>query len=826
VASRIPQFSFPLRYPLRAARAIRASLLFITLSLLTAHFSLTQSPNQTRNAELRAAAEQSYAEGLRLQSQRTAEAHRQAIAKFQTALERWRAAGDQNGEARALFNLGVAYLALSEKAAALDALTSSLRLWRLLGARDWEATTLNMLGSAYLSLGEFQQSLDSYLAAQSLYRADGDRRGEARTMSNLGLLYQSLGEWLLASDYYQQAIAINRALGERRREAVGLHNLGEVYLLMGEWRRALEACLLAAPLHREFNDHPGTAHTLKHLGEAHFHLGQPRTALDYYRQSLAVCRAAGLRQMEANVLDDLGAVHASLGEPDRALEFYGQALSLARVVIHRGGEASALAGIARVERERGDLQAARLRIEEALAVIAAQRVKIASQDLRASYFAARRDYYEFYIDLLMRLDQREPSAGHDAAALHASEQARARSLLDLLSAASIDATPSLAPEPLRLGAIQALLEPQAALLEYAMGRDGSFLFIVTRDGLRRYRLPPKREIGPLVKELRAALASPGRREFGRYVSAARRLYDLLVAPADDVLRVQRRLLIAPDDALYHLPFEALLSGGASGARRGYRDQNYLIKRWAISYTPSASVLAGLREPAPREADQPDGKTFIAFADPAYDADEASAPAGATGLATRGKLRRLAESGREVGEIARLYRAEETAVFTRQSATEEMVKNSDAVSRARRLHFATHARMDEQRPQSSGLLLARGAGSAEDGVLQIAEVFKLKLRADLVVLSACETGLGRTLSGEGVIGLTRAFMSAGARSLIVSLWQVDDGSTADLMTGFYHRLDRVGDKAEALRRAKLELIEADRYAHPFFWAPFTLSGEPR
>jgi CHAT domain-containing protein/Flp pilus assembly protein TadD len=809
---------------------ICALISLILFSLLTSHpyvpFTLAQSPEQARSEELRAAAELAYAEGMRLQAQKTSESQRQAIAKFQSALAKWRAAGDQPGQARALFDLGVSNLALGEKTAAIVALNESLRLWRVLGARDWEAATLNTLGSAYLSISEYQQALDAYQAARTMHRANGHRLGEAQTLSNLGLLYQSLGEWRQAADYYKGAMALDRALGERRQEAVALHNLGEVYLLMGEYRRALEACSQALSLHRALDDTPGTAHTLKHLGVAHFYLGKLQLALDYYRQSLALCRAAGFRQMEAGVLDDLGAVYASRGEAERALELYEQALFLARAVAHRGGEASALAGIAHVERERGNLHASRERIEAALVITGMIRGRINSQDLRASYFAARRDYHEFYIDLLMRLDEREPLAGHDSAALEASEQARARSLLDLLPAAKIETTPAAVPETLQRPAIQSLLDPRSALLEYVMGRDRSFLFVATRESLHSYRLPPKREIELLVRELRAALASPSRREFGRYVSAARRLYDLLLAPAAEILRGQHRLLIAPDGALYHLPFEALIGDGAGGRQRGYRDPRYLLNRWAISYTPSASVLAGLRARPAGNSDSSPGKIFLAFADPAYEADSAGAPMRTAGLTGRGKLRRLVETSREVSGIARLYRPEDAAIFARQSATEEQVKINEAVGRARRLHFATHARMDEQRPQASGLLLARSADSPEDDVLQIAEVFGLKLRAELVVLSACETGLGRTLSGEGVIGLTRAFMSAGARSVAVSLWQVADASTAELMVGFYSHLDRSSDKAEALRRAKLELIEAGRYAHPYFWAPFVLSGDPK
>jgi CHAT domain-containing protein/Tfp pilus assembly protein PilF len=757
---------------------------------------------QTNPESARRAAEQTVAEAARWQTQKTAEERRRAIALLQAALPLWRAAGDRHGEARTLFDLGQVWLSVGEKPQALSLLNEALQHWRALNDRWWEATTLNTLGNAYLSIGESQRALEAYQIALTLNRALKQRRGEAQVLSNLGLLYRSLGELTEAAAYHQQALALNRALGDRRLEAVALHNLGELYLALGEHHRALEVCQLALPLHKAVDDWIGAGHTLEHLGTLYVRLGQPQRALAYYQEALTLLQPLGARQMLATVFNGLGATYLALGQPQQAEESYNRALALARAVAAPGGESGALAGLARVARARGQLLQARAQIEAALAIINTQRTKVANRELRASHFALRRNHYEFYLDLLLRLHELEPGAGHAAAALAASEQARARSLLDLLGTepeAALEATPLKQAELLALG------EPGAALLEYVLGRDGSFLFVITRAGLHTYRLPPKAVIEALVQELRAALDWPSRRSFGRYVSAAQRLYRLLLAPAAGVLQACPRWLIAPDGALYLMPFEALLAEGQLPARADYRALDYLLKQRTISYVPSASVLASLRQ---RATAQPPFKTFLALADPSN------------------ALPRLQQTSREAAEIARLYQGAETLLLTRELASEEQVKQHPEIRRTRFLHFATHGRMDEAQPHTSGLLLAPSLAAKEDGLLQIAEVLELKLQAELVVLSACETGLGKTLSGEGVLGLTRAFLSAGARSVAVSLWQVGDAATAELMVDFYRQVNSLPDKAEALRHAKLSLLANGRYAHPYYWAAFVLTGETR
>jgi CHAT domain-containing protein len=246
--------------------------------------------------------------------------------------------------------------------------------------------------------------------------------------------------------------------------------------------------------------------------------------------------------------------------------------------------------------------------------------------------------------------------------------------------------------------------------------------------------------------------------------------------------------------------------------------------------PSAGVLAELampRESRERQETAEAPKRFIGFADP-VPTMAAAQPPHVLRSATNSpaELPRLLESRREVTGIAGLYPPGESQLFLNGAATEENVKNNPLLRTARRIHFATHGFLDEKRPELSGLVLSRGAGSREDGLLQVYEIFNLELDADLVVLSACDTGLGAMVSGEGLIGVTRALLYAGARSVVVSLWQVDDDSTPDLMISFYRHLDQDADKAESLRLAKLEMIRQGRFSHPFYWAPFILLGEPR
>ncbi|HYG60988.1 MAG TPA: CHAT domain-containing protein, partial [Thermoanaerobaculia bacterium] len=399
-------------------------------------------------------------------------------------------------------------------------------------------------------------------------------------------------------------------------------------------------------------------------------------------------------------------------------------------------------------------------------------------------------------------------------------------------------------EPLPLSRIQPLLDAETALLEYVIGQEASYLFAVTREGMTTHRLPPAGEIARLVRAARAGLEAPDSpRRLRSYAAAARGLHDRLIAPARRTLAGKRHLLVAADRSLHLLAFETLLSADAAG--RPAHELPYLAREYAVTYVPSATVWAELMESRrQRPPPDPSAKRLLAVADP-LNLSKAPAPPGQQGAAPpagvtrtgRGLLdadrwswSRLEGSGREVQRIAGLYPRGDVALYIGAEATEENLKGSRWLSDAHRLHFATHGIISETQPELSALQLTRAEGSREDGLLQAYEIFDLRLGADLVVLSACETALGKQVTGEGLMGLTRAFLHAGAASVVVSLWPVaDDSATPDLMVSFYRRLDRSRDaarrKAEALQAAKLDLIREKQYAHPYYWAPFILVGEP-
>ena len=347
-----------------------------------------------------------------------------------------------------------------------------------------------------------------------------------------------------------------------------------------------------------------------------------------------------------------------------------------------------------------------------------------------------------------------------------------------------------------------------------------------------------REIQAQVTALRSAvLALEPPVEFGR---PAHRLYRELVAPALAAARAAgepiRELVVVPDGALHLIPFEALITTAPRAGDR-FEDLGYLVRDLAISYAPSATVLASLESGVTRPVGETETRSepplqFLAFADPRYDRplalncpelNRGSAGGSPSDSAVRAEpLGRLAGSRAEVQSIERLY-AHRGRVYLGSEASEERIKSDPAVAAAERVHLAVHGVVCESFPERSGLVFAL-AGGLEDGILQTREIFGLRLAADLVVLSACETGVGRLVSGEGVVGLTRAFFYAGAPSLVVSLWQVSDRSTARLMTSFYEHLDRGEDKAVALQRSRLALIEAGGPgAAPFYWAPFVVQG---
>jgi CHAT domain-containing protein/tetratricopeptide (TPR) repeat protein len=425
-----------------------------------------------------------------------------------------------------------------------------------------------------------------------------------------------------------------------------------------------------------------------------------------------------------------------------------------------------------------------------------------------------------------------------------------------------------AAQPLSLADVQQkVLDDNTVLLEYCLGGDRSYLFAVARSGVVLFKLPARAEVDKLATDFRAQLIPPKlqRRIVGidiaddqkrglgivqgpsenlvAFAAASNALYKAAVEPAANVIG-DKRLLIVADGALNYIPFEALVKT-TDGA--DYSSLNYLIKTNEVVYSPSASVVAAIRQQSAPST----SKRLLLIADPIFRADDprlggmavqtsgearglglglasaVSDVAGTGGQTPVGmQLARLAGTRVEAQEIAKIASAGggQPDVWTDLTASEDNVRSRD-VSNYRVVHIATHGLLDAERPQFTGVVLSLVGNKTGDGFLRTDEIFNLKIGNSLVMLSACETGLGKEKRGEGVIGLTRAFMYAGAPTVGVSLWSVADKSTAELMTDFYRRLlANSAPPSTAMRDAQLAMINGKKYSAPFYWAPFVLVGE--
>ncbi len=408
------------------------------------------------------------------------------------------------------------------------------------------------------------------------------------------------------------------------------------------------------------------------------------------------------------------------------------------------------------------------------------------------------------------------------------------------------------PQALDVNGVRATLDPGTLVLSYSIGKEKSYLFALAPEAsVQVYPLAiGETQLRADVERFRGLIqrAALGTTDLTGIVERGRRLYDVLMRPVAPALARATRVLVVPDGPLHALPFAALARGVEASATRG-RDWQYLVEWKAVHVVVSATVYAELRKARQNRGVTASQRTLIAFGDPRYPAITVGADKAeldgpdpvVRSMLTRGyRLTPLPATKREVAAIASLYRAT-AETYVGDAATEERAKG--VARETRYLHFASHGLLDERFPLNSGLALtipAQVKEGQDNGILQAWEIFeRLRIDADLVVLSACETGLGKEMGGEGLVGLTRAFHYAGARSVLASLWSVADDTTATLMTRFYGYLKTGRSKDAALRQAQLDLIrggaghrepnaqagKADA-AHPFYWAAFQLNGDWR
>jgi CHAT domain-containing protein len=764
------------------------------------------------------------------------------------------------------------------------------------------------MGRVYSSLGNYQQALESYNQTLSIQRAIGDRGGEAQTLDSIGGIYQSSGDHQRSLDFYNQSLSVWRADKNRFGEASTLTNIVRVYDSLGDYQKALDTATQARSLWTEINDPFGVGSALIHMGRVYRSMGNYQLSLDSLNQGLSIMRNQGHRLALATALANLGKTYDALGESEKTLGTYTEALSVWRTIGDRAGEAEALYNIAGVERKRGNLKESLTQMESVIEIVESLRTKVASQELRSSYFASVQKYYEFYIDLLMQLHKANPSQGYAAKALQASESSRARGLLEILTEANADIrqgvdpklldqerslqqqldtlsqrqtqllsgnhTPEQAtalekeisallaqyqdvqvkiratspryaaltqPQPLTLAEIQQqVLDEDTLLLEYSLGEERSYLWAVSKTGITSYELPKRADIEAAAQAFRDALTVPSQQLRPAIATkAAKALSDLILAPVANQLG-NKRLAVVRDGALEYIPFAALAQPNSSPDNKQYEP---LVVAHEIVTLPSASTVALLR----RELNgrQPAPKAIAVLADPVFTkedervsgrASEPSTPTSDENLEAQQLTRSTEETGiglerlpftrNEAEQILSLVpNADRDQAF--DFAASRAIATSPKLSKYRIVHFATHGILNSVNPELSGVVLSLvdEKGVPQNGFLRLHDVFNLNLPAELVVLSACQTGLGQEVKGEGLVGLTRGFMYAGAPRVMVSLWNVYDEGTSELMARFYKKMLQEKLKpAAALRAAQIEMLQEKQWQAPYYWAAFVLQGE--
>lgn len=908
----------------------------------------------TERDKIRVAAEKAEGEGEALVNRAsTAELVRQGIAKYEEALLLCRNLDDRKGEMRILNSLNIQLRKIGEPQTALEYAKHAIQIARALGDRYQEANLTIAFGILYRSLGEHQKALDSFHQARQLFKALSAGYGEAIAVYHIGTTLKRIGEQQEALRYLEESLAVISSLGDRRNEVQTLNSIGQIHRILGDRQKAIEFHNRALEIARGRKYVDLEAYSLGSLGNAYFDLDDKQKALDFYQQAVKLARVIGDRLGEGDALKLIGEIASSLGDHKKALANLDQSLLLYQSIWERGREALTLHDLAQVNRALGNLDQARKQIEQSLEIRESMRANLVSHQLRETFFTSAQNSFDLYIDLLMQLHGRNPTAGHDVAGLQASERGRGRSLLELLSESQADiregvppkllelerslrqqisdkavartsllinkrtqaqtaffdreiaelasrqreievqirkSSPRYAaltqPQPLSATEIQQQLDDNTVLIEFAFGEKRSWLWAVTRSAVDSYQLAAGNEIESIARRVYEMLIARQPRkgetdsQYETRIKDAEAKFQTSAASLSQMLlgqiaaRLQRewkskRLAIVASGALEYIPFSALPAPEVGGQQKAEnpRASEPLIAQHEIVNLPSASVLATIRrETAGRKLAQ---KELAIIADPVFEANDlrvvnalkkptntrvltrvrsgnddltSSGPHAQSTLDSvlfrslrsfslineRGGFQRLPFSREEANAIASLTSSNSLLKATDFQANRKLATSGE-LSHYRIVHFATHGLLNSENPELSGLVLSLvdETGKAQNGFLRMQEIYNLHLPADLIVLSACQTALGKEIKGEGLVGLTRGFMYAGAQRVVASLWQVDDLATAELMKRFYRGMLKDGMRpAQALRLAQLEMLKQKRWSSPFFWAPFFIQGEWR
>ncbi len=829
---------------------------------------------------------------------------RNAVVIYEKALEIWRRIDDDAGKAICLTQAAIELRGSGDTEKSLVYFNEAVELNRKLKDKSGEAITLSYLCRLYNDTQKFQKGFEACRISLLLTK-DADPLTDYHTYAVLAPLSGNTGDPVATSKYEQialQRITLVKDFLNPIRYASVKASMGGLLYDQKKYAEAIEYIEDALAISEKVKRPVFSAGFLTMLGSIEYELGKFEKSLEYGEKALDLYRRFDPRRRQES-LNVIGISCAALHRNDEARESFLEALTLLRQNKDRYAEANTLFNLAKLEKSDGNLETAQHYIHAAIGISEIIRADLLGKTSRSSYLAILKSYYELEIELLVKLNDKDPSAGFSERAWQEHEKIRARSLLEnflenglnlnsiappdfyakerelleIIAAAELKHTEAEKTKNLLLhdeaeknlqkslenyqlmqedarrnnpqfsavnqlkdfsfADVQSSLDDDTALIEYALGKSQSCVWLIRKNSVKLYKLAAADDINRAAREFYTALTDRDSKNENLSFEKSKALSKLILQPIAKEIGDVKQLVIVTDGSLSLIPFAALTFTPDT-------DFQPLTTTMEIVTAPSFSTLVYLRENEARRQQLPE-KLLTIFADPIFQADDerlaknkpAKNPSKPNEESEKlaqtlrdfgvGRLTRLPFTNLEAREISKFV-PQKTILALGANASRRNFLNGD-YNAYKILHFATHGFLNQRNPDLSGLVLSLYDENRQpqNGFLRVIDLYSLHLNADLVVLSACQTGLGKDVDGEGIVGLTRGFMFAGASSVVSSLWKVEDAATAELMKRFYRAMLKENQTpSAALRTAQNELKAIPRFSNPRFWAGFTLTGDWR
>jgi len=804
--------------------------------------------------------------------------YEKGIEAFRRSLALFEKLGDKIGQSSVNSSLNIVYQNVGDFERAFEHGSRALSLARETGSKSSIGQSLSNLANLMNSRGDYRSALQYNEEALQIFEQQDNAERVALTLNNIGNTYLQQNDFSIAENYFRRGLELREKIGDKDGVARSNLRLGELMIWQANYAAALQFLMRSVELRETQAKEPANlASALSRLGDVYFKQNDLPKAGDYYRRALSIAESVGEKETLATILVASARFHLAVGELEAATAKINRAVEIAFALGLRETlwEAQTMAG--EIALAANDKIRARQNFEAAIKTVEDARLLVAGGEReRQRFFESKTKPYHALVELLVGekkfeeafayaerakarvlLDVMQNGRAQINKAMTAPEQAQEAKLKKAIFAADTGLQTEAArekPDAARLVELRKELakarnaidsfttllyvahpelklqrgennvadlnqlskllpNENSALLEYVVTENQTFIFLVSLE-----KLKPKLEVFSL--EIRRGILTKAISDFRdkiskrdlRFAGDAKKIYNLFLAPVAEQIIGKNRLIISPDAALWELPFQALVDG----------QNKYVVETAAVSYAPSLSVLAAIMN---RQNKPSADSTLLAFGNPAYKTTVLSDEKTARPVLMNNTFADLPEAERQVQALFTLYGANQSRIFTGAKATETEFKKAAADFKI--LHLATHGVLDDASPLYSYILLANAAG--EDGRLEAREVMQMSLKANLVVLSACESGRGRIGQGEGLVGLSWSFFVAGAPTTVASLWKIESASTTEIMLDFYRQMQKNSkrlSKAEALRQAALALLKNERYAHPFYWAGFVIIGDGR